>query len=55
MNNRIVITVDGLAGSGKTALSKMLAERLSFAHLSTGVLYRAVGYLALAEGVSLDD
>ncbi|MCB0320364.1 MAG: (d)CMP kinase [Bdellovibrionales bacterium] len=47
MMDRFVITVDGLAGTGKTSLSKLLAARLGFVHLSTGMLYRAVGYLAL--------
>lgn len=53
--NRSVITVDGLAGSGKTTISKLLAERLGYAHLSTGLLYRAVGWLAINAKVSVDD
>ncbi|NBW40783.1 (d)CMP kinase [bacterium] len=55
MRPRRVITVDGLAGTGKTTLSKLLAERLGFVHMSTGLLYRAVGYLALRANVSRDD
>ncbi|MDC0358934.1 (d)CMP kinase [Oligoflexia bacterium] len=53
--DRIVIAVDGLAGSGKTALSKALAQKLGFVYLSTGILYRAVGYLVLQEGNDFDD
>lgn len=52
---RPVVTVDGLAGSGKTVLSKGLAEELGFAHLSSGVLYRAVGYLALKNSIPFND
>jgi CMP/dCMP kinase len=50
---RTVITVDGLAGAGKTALAQALAQRLGFAHLKSGLLYRAVGFLALREAVNL--
>jgi cytidylate kinase len=53
--SRHVITVDGLAGSGKTALSRALAERIGYLHLSTGMIYRAVALLALNECIALDD
>lgn len=53
--SRTVIAIDGLAGSGKTTLSRLLAEKLGFVHLSTGMLYRTVGYLSLKEGVSPED
>jgi cytidylate kinase len=55
MQNRVVVTVDGLAGSGKTTLSNMLADKLGFCHLNSGILYRAVGYLALSNQVSPKD
>jgi cytidylate kinase len=50
-----VIAIDGPAGSGKSTLAKLLAARLGFAHLDTGAMYRAVAYLALRDGVALDD
>lgn len=46
-NKRIVITIDGLAASGKSTLAKLLAKRLSFAYFSSGLLYRTVGLLWL--------
>lgn len=52
---RLVIAVDGLAGSGKTTLSKLLAQKLGFAHFNSGLLYRAVGWLALDNKVPLSD
>ena len=53
--NRTVIAIDGLAGSGKTTLSRKLAERLGFVHMSTGMLYRAVGYLCVRDGINSED
>jgi cytidylate kinase len=49
--NRDIITVDGLAASGKTALAKRLAQKLGYGHLNSGLLYRGVGYLAIAQRV----
>ena len=47
---RAVITVDGLAASGKSALCSALAKRLNYVHFSSGALYRAVGFMVLKEG-----
>lgn len=46
-----VIAIDGPAAGGKGALSMRLALRLGFAHLDTGLLYRAVARQALDQGV----
>ena len=53
--SRDVITVDGLGASGKSALAKNLAARLGYGHLNSGLLYRAVAFLCLREGLSLSD
>ena len=37
------IAIDGPAASGKGTLARALAARFGFAHLDTGLLYRAVG------------
>ena len=42
----IVIAVDGPAASGKGTLARRLAEHFGYAHLDTGLLYRAVGMLS---------
>lgn len=37
------IAIDGPAASGKGTISRRVAEHFGFAHLDTGLLYRAVG------------
>ncbi len=54
-NARTIITVDGLAGSGKTTLSKLLAEKLGFIHLNSGSLYRSVAWLVKNAGIAPGD
>ncbi len=44
---KVVIAIDGPSASGKGTLGKMLAERLNYAYLDTGSLYRAVGLATL--------
>jgi len=39
---KIVVTIDGPAGAGKTTVSRMLADRLRYRYIDTGALYRAV-------------
>ncbi len=50
-----VLAIDGPAGSGKSTIAKLLAERLQVPHLDTGAMYRAVTFAVLAAGVDLDD
>lgn len=50
-----VIAIDGPAGSGKSTVARLLAARLGYLYLDTGAMYRTVAYLALREGVALDD
>jgi cytidylate kinase len=52
---RLVITVDGPAGAGKSSASRALAGRLGYSYVDTGAMYRAVGVLAHERGVPLDD
>jgi len=47
---KTVIAVDGPAASGKGTLAKKLAERLGYAYLDTGALYRAVAMATLEIG-----
>jgi cytidylate kinase len=51
----VIVAIDGPAGSGKSTVARALAERLGFRYLDTGAMYRAVTWLALREGVPLED
>jgi cytidylate kinase len=51
----MIIAIDGPSGAGKGTLARTLAERLGYRHVDTGAMYRAVAWLALQQGVSLDD
>ncbi len=50
-----VIAIDGPGGSGKSTVSRLLAERLGAVHLDTGAFYRAATLAALRAGVDLED
>jgi CMP/dCMP kinase len=51
----MIVAIDGPAGAGKSTVARTLATRLGFRYLDTGAMYRALTWLALDEGVSLDD
>lgn len=51
----VTIAIDGPAGSGKSTVSRLLAERLHGGLLDTGAMYRAVTWACLADGVDLSD
>ncbi|MFZ5908663.1 MAG: (d)CMP kinase [Chloroflexota bacterium] len=49
------IAIDGPAASGKSTLGKRLADALGFLFFDTGVMYRAVTWLALQRGLDMQD
>ncbi len=52
---RLLITIDGPAGAGKTTVSRELADRLNYKYIDTGALYRGVAFEARYAGVGQDD
>lgn len=50
-----VIAVDGPVAAGKTSVGRELARRLGYKFLDTGVMYRAVTWLALRRHVPMED
>ncbi|MCA9083878.1 MAG: (d)CMP kinase [Planctomycetaceae bacterium] len=51
----MIITIDGPAGSGKSTVARLLAERLDVRFLDTGAMYRAVALAVLENGVRETD
>ncbi len=51
----MIITIDGPAGSGKTTIGRMLAARLGFTLVDTGLFYRAATVEARRRKIEPDD
>ena len=49
------IAIDGPAGSGKSTIGEQLAKCLDYLYIDTGAMYRAVAWLALQEGIDIND
>jgi cytidylate kinase len=53
--SRIVVAIDGPAGSGKSSVSRAAARMLEFDYQDTGAAYRALAWSCLAQGVDTGD
>lgn len=51
----MVVTIDGPAASGKSSLSRELAQRLGWKWLSTGAFYRGLAFAAIEAKIDLKD
>jgi CMP/dCMP kinase len=50
-----IIAIDGPAASGKSTLGRRLADELGYLFFDTGLMYRAVTWLALQSGINIGD
>jgi cytidylate kinase len=50
-----IVAIDGPAASGKSTIGKRLADALDYLFFDTGVMYRAVTWLALQRGLDVQD
>ena len=44
---KLVIAIDGFSSTGKSSISKIIAQKLNLVHLDTGALYRGITYYAV--------
>ncbi|HSA51851.1 MAG TPA: (d)CMP kinase, partial [Yinghuangia sp.] len=51
----IVVAVDGPSGSGKSSVSRAVAQRLGLRYLDTGAMYRAMTWWMLHNGIDVHD
>lgn len=52
---KIVVAIDGPAGAGKSTIAKLAAEKLGYAYIDTGAMYRSVAWKFLQTGKSFDE
>jgi len=52
---KLVIAIDGPAGSGKSCTARLVAKALDYCYLDTGAMYRAVALKMLEQGVEPHD
>jgi cytidylate kinase len=54
MSKKLIIAIDGPAGSGKSTSAKIIAKKLDYLYIDTGAMYRAVTFLALQHNLMSD-
>jgi cytidylate kinase len=54
-SRRLVVAIDGPAGAGKSTTARLLAERLGYALLDTGAIYRTLALRARERSIPWDD
>ncbi len=51
----MIVAIDGPAGSGKSTIARLLANRLGFSYLDSGALYRAATWAVLEKKIEVND
>ena len=55
MPQKLIVAIDGPAGSGKSTSAKIVAQKLGYLYIDTGAMYRAITLLAIQNRISKDD
>ena len=53
--NKLIVSIDGPAGSGKERIAKYIAHKYNLFHLDSGLLYRRVAYLIFKQKINVED
>ena len=52
---KLVVAIDGPAGAGKSTIAKLAAEKLGYAYIDTGAMYRSVAWKFWQTGEAFDE
>ncbi|MBP2649836.1 MAG: cmk [Firmicutes bacterium] len=52
---KLIVAIDGPAGAGKSTVARIAAQRLCYAYIDTGAMYRAVTWKVMRCQVAVDD
>lgn len=55
MKNTFVVAIDGHAGCGKSSICSQTSKNMGWVYISTGALYRGLGYLAKKKNINTQD
>ncbi len=55
MDQKIIITIDGLSSCGKSTLARQLAKELGYHYIDSGAMYRAITLYFLRNNISFED
>jgi CMP/dCMP kinase len=55
MPQKIVVAIDGPAGSGKSTSARIVAQKLGYLYIDTGAMYRAITFLAIKNNLNAEE
>ena len=54
MSKKLIVVIDGPAGSGKSTSAKIIAKKLGYLYIDTGAMYRAITFVAINQNIMED-
>jgi CMP/dCMP kinase len=54
MSKKLIVAIDGPAGSGKSTSAKLIAQKLGYLYIDTGAMYRAITFVAINQNIMED-